>query len=97
MRLSVDGRRPFAAALAGLVAVAWLTLWAWGQSPYGRFLSHAEMDSAGGGGFLALTFVAGWTLMVVAMMLPSSLPLVLMFSVITRQRQDRPLLVGLLL
>jgi predicted metal-binding membrane protein len=46
---------------------------------------------------LALTFVAGWTLMVVAMMLPSSLPLVLMFSVITRQRQDRLALVGLLL
>jgi predicted metal-binding membrane protein len=97
MRLSVDGRRPFVVALAGLVAIAWLTLWVWGQSPYGRFLSHAEVDAAGGGGLLALTFVGGWTLMVVAMMLPSSFPLVVMFGVITRRRQDRLALVGLLL
>jgi predicted metal-binding membrane protein len=35
--------------------------------------------------------------MIVAMMLPSSLPLVLMFGVLTRQRKDRFVLVGLLL
>lgn len=97
MRLTVDGRRPFALALSGLVAVAWLTLWLWGQSPYGRFLSHQEIDAAGGGGLLALTFIGGWTLMIVAMMLPSSLPLVLMFGVLTRQRRDRLVLLGLLL
>src|SRR5437660_5549988 len=97
MRLAVDGRRPFALALAGLIGFAWLSLWLWGQSPYGRFLSHEGIDAAGGGGLLALTFVGGWTLMIVAMMLPSSLPLVLMFGVLTRQRQDRFQLLGLLL
>src|SRR5713101_4508525 len=97
MRLAVDGRRPFGVALAGLIGFAWLSLWLWGQSPYGRFLSHEGIDGAGGGGLLALTFVGGWTLMIVAMMLPSSLPLVLMFSVLTRQRPDRVQLVGLLL
>ena len=97
MRLSVDPRRPFALAMAGLVGLAWLTLWLWGQSPYGRLLSHEGVDSAGGGALLALTFIGGWTLMIVAMMLPSSLPLVLMFGVLTCQRQDRFQLLALLL
>ncbi|MCA1644470.1 MAG: DUF2182 domain-containing protein [Chloroflexi bacterium] len=97
MRLTVDARRPFMAAMAGLIAIAWLTLWLWGQSPYGRFLSHDGIDAAGGGAPLALTFIAGWTLMIVAMMLPSSLPLVAMFAVLTRQRSDRFVLLGLLL
>src|SRR6266852_2493293 len=97
MRLTVDGRRPFVAALSGLVALAWLTLWLWGESPYGRLLRHEGIDAAGGGALLALTFLGGWTLMIVAMMLPSSLPLVVMFAVLTRQRQDRLMLVGLLL
>src|SRR5437016_5092564 len=97
MRLTVDARRPFVLALAGLIACAWLSLWLWGQSPYGRLLSHDGIDAAGGGTLLALTFVGGWTLMIVAMMLPSSLPLVVMFGVLTRQRQDRFQLLALLL
>src|SRR5260370_39023004 len=97
MRLSVDARRPFALAMAALTGFAWLSLWLWGESPYGRFLSHKGIDAAGGGSLLALTFVGGWTLMIGAMMLPSSLPLVLMFGVLTRQRADRFQLLGLLL
>src|SRR5258708_18286816 len=88
MRLSVDARRPFGVALAALVAFAWLSLWLWGQSPYGRFLSHEGIDAAGGGGLLALTFIGGWAPMVVAMMLPSSPPFVVMFSVLTPQPPD---------
>jgi predicted metal-binding membrane protein len=83
--------------MAGLVALAWLTLWVWGNSPYARLLSHDAAAAAGGGPGLALAFVGGWTLMIVAMMLPSSLPLVLMFSALTRRRADRTTLVGLLL
>jgi predicted metal-binding membrane protein len=81
----------------GLVALAWLTLWVWGNSPYARLLSHDSAAAAGGGAGLALAFVGGWTLMIVAMMLPSSLPLVMLFSVLTRRRDDRTLLIGLLL
>jgi predicted metal-binding membrane protein len=97
VRVAVDGRRPFAVALVGLVALAWLALWMWGNSPYSRLLSHDAAAAAGGGPVLALAFVAGWTLMIVAMMLPSSLPLVLMFATLTRRRQDQRTLVGLLL
>ena len=44
-----------------------------------------------------LVFLAGWTLMTVAMMLPTSLPLVTLFRRLTRRRSDRLALVGLLI
>src|SRR5260370_14581909 len=44
-----------------------------------------------------LVFVAGWVVMLVAMMLPTSLPLVAMFHRLTRSRVDHRRLVGLLL
>jgi hypothetical protein len=34
--------------LAGLSGLAWLALYLWGQSPYARFLNHAELDAAHG-------------------------------------------------
>ena len=40
--------------------------------------------------------VVGWTLMSMAMMLPTSLPLLVLFHAVARRRPDRPLLVGLL-
>jgi predicted metal-binding membrane protein len=45
---------------------------------------------------VAVLFVAGWTLMTVAMMLPTSLPLVALFHSLVRQRQDQTRLVVLL-
>src|SRR5437588_8545567 len=97
MQPVVEARRAFTAAMLALVGVAWLALYAWGSSPYARLLSHDAAAAAGGGPGLALAFVGGWTLMIVAMMLPSSLPLVLMFSALTRRRADRTSLVVLLL
>lgn len=96
----IEDRRPFAALLVGLVALAWLTLWAWGLSPYGRFLSHDRLGEAAGGGghpapLLLVIFVGGWTLMTVAMMLPTSLPLVMLFHALVRRRPDAWRLVAL--
>ena len=90
----VDDRRLFTALLVGLVVLAWLALWAWGQSPYGRFLSHQELGRVelgldGGTVLVALAFVGGWTLMTFAMMLPTSLPLITMFQTVTSRRHDR--------
>jgi len=97
----VYDRRPFLITLVGLVALAWLALVVWGQSPYGRFLSHEALEDArlGDGRYLAtlLLFVAGWSTMTVAMMLPTSLPLVLLFRRLTRRRLDGGLLVTLLI
>jgi predicted metal-binding membrane protein len=76
-------------------------LWAWGQSPYGRFLSHEEIEEVeiglnGGAVALGGAFVAGWTLMTFAMMLPTSLPLVQLFRRMTQRRLDSGRLVALL-
>jgi predicted metal-binding membrane protein len=76
MRVVAD-RRYFLLLMGGLIALAWLTLWLWGQSPYGRLLNHDELSGADlSNGLVALVIVMGWTLMIVAMMLPTTdLPL----------------------
>jgi predicted metal-binding membrane protein len=72
--------------------VAWLGLLAWGRSPYGRFLSHEAIESTGGLDLayagLAALFIAAWLLMTVAMMLPTALPLALLFQRFTSSRAD---------
>ena len=84
MRVVAD-RRYFLFLMGGLIALAWLTLWLWGQSPYGRLLNHDELSGADlSNGLVVLVIVVGWTLMVVAMMLPTSLQLVALFYRLTR-------------
>src|SRR3712207_1779305 len=91
-----DDRKPFIALMAALIALAWLALWLGGRSPGGLFYGHHGPGVFAGGGAFALVFVTGWTVMVVAMMLPTSLPLIMLFRTITRGRRDRALLVALL-
>ncbi|MBI2320932.1 MAG: DUF2182 domain-containing protein [Chloroflexi bacterium] len=83
--------------LGTLILLAWLALWLWGESPYGRYLSHHTLGEVRGGGLLMLVFIAGWTLMTVAMMLPTSLPLIVLFRALVQRRRDRQQLVALLL
>jgi predicted metal-binding membrane protein len=78
-----------------LTLVAWTSLWLWERSPYRAFLGHA-----GGVGPLPLEatlFSLGWVLMIVAMMLPSSVPLVLTFRALVGRRRQPGVLVALLL
>jgi len=97
MWVRADTRRPLALLIVALSALAWLALWLWGQSPYGRFLDHHSLDSIRDNGALALVFIAGWAVMIIAMMLPTSLPLITIFHALTRQRPDHAQLVALLL
>lgn len=88
-------RAILAGSLLALSALAWVSLWAWSASPYGRYLHHE-------GGIApvpveAVLFSLGWVLMIVAMMLPSSVPLVLTFGAIVSRRPAPRRLVGLLL
>lgn len=98
-----DRRDLFLPLLIGLISLAWVTLWTWERSPYGRYLNHGalgEIDLAGGPApvlLQATLYVAGWTLMTVAMMLPTTLPLIDIFQRLTRQRLDRRRLVALLI
>jgi predicted metal-binding membrane protein len=75
--------------MGGLAATAWLAVWLWGASPYARYLGH-EADAAGASKWTVLAlFLAGWTLMIVAMMLPTATGLLRAFGRVVRARPDR--------
>ena len=94
----VANQRYFFLLLGSLVALAWCTLWLGGQSPYGRYLTHAELRAADfGNSLVMLAIITGWVLMIIAMMVPTSLPLVATFHRLTRQRAEHMSLVVLLL
>ena len=93
-----DDIRWYRLAVGTLVLLAWAVLAAWGASPFAGLLDHRGI----GEGTLPVSrmavFVAGWTLMVIAMMLPGSLPLINLFSRMVARRPDRAaLLVRLIL
>jgi len=82
-------------SLGALTLVAWTSLWIWERSPYRDFLAHA--GGVGPVPLEATLFSLGWVLMIVAMMLPSSVPLVLTFRALVGRRNRPGLLVALLL
>ena len=94
-------RRFFLALMGSLITLAWLVLWVWEHSPYARYLDHNQLGafdlSAGGVLIPAVLYVAGWTLMTVAMMLPTTLPLLAIFRRLTSNREDRARLMVLLI
>ncbi|MDZ7732281.1 MAG: DUF2182 domain-containing protein [Acidimicrobiia bacterium] len=94
--VTTDSRRRRRIPTAPVVAVvvlalaAWAALAAWGASPHARYLDHASLDDPGlEGPALAGVMIGGWTLMVVAMMLPTALPLVRMVGDVGRRRDQR--------
>jgi predicted metal-binding membrane protein len=85
-----------------LIALAWVALWGWSISPYESYLDHTTApllsDARGNQPLTAgLLFVVGWTMMTIAMMLPTSLPLVMLFRRMIDHRQDAGALIALLL
>jgi len=99
--------RPSLPLIGGLILLAWLTLAIWEMSPYGRYLDHGQWTEIGLAASLcrvlpegpvvlpALLYVSGWLLMSVAMMLPTTLPLMSIFARLTAARPDRGLLMAL--
>jgi predicted metal-binding membrane protein len=93
--------RLFAVLVGGLIVLAWAALLAWGGSPYGSVLGHdglGQTDLRFDSDYAAkaLLFVSGWSLMTVAMMLPTSLPLVILFHTMTHSRHNSGILILLL-
>lgn len=86
----VPGRALVVTSVGLLSLAAWLVLWLLGGSPY---LHHHSANHPGmaPGPFLLL-FVIGWMLMTMAMMLPTSVPLLTVFHTIAGRRDDRALL-----
>jgi predicted metal-binding membrane protein len=85
--------RTFAVVLAGAIALAWAALFIWERSPYGRYLDHDALGNAGSP-YLFVFLVAGWVTMIVAMMLPTSWPLVRLFDRMTSSRPEHIALVS---
>ena len=83
--------------LIAFITLSWITLWAWGRTPYGVHFHHAAIASAlfQDGLRPILFFTFGWTLMTVAMMLPTSFPLLARFHVLVSEREQREWLVAL--
>ncbi len=94
LRAPVRDRTILASLLLALAATAWIVLWVWDASPYGRYLHHDTPTGLGTPLELGL-FVTGWTLMIVAMMLPTAIPLVVTFRAIVGRRRRPGLLVVL--
>ena len=85
-------------SLVAIAALAWLALWLWEGSPYGHFLHHEVVGGVSTSVAVgAVAFTVGWTLMIVAMMLPSSVPLVVTFAALVGRRARPGRLVVLLL
>ena len=81
-----------------LAAGAWLALWL-GEDSASAFLSHSQhLGHMGKPSPLFMPiFIAGWTVMTVAMMLPTSLPILTTFQTLARERADRALLLALVI
>lgn len=98
--LGVERRALFISLFALLIIAAWAALWLWSASPYGRYLEHRGWGEAGVLGALcravpqgelivpALLHAMSWVLMVAAMMLPTTYPLLEMFRRVTGARPD---------
>ena len=94
---SLDRRTLYQLAIGGLVFLAWLALVVWGASPFGKYLSHEPIGESGLVASYVLIFIAGWVLMTMVMMLPSSLPLIDLFVHMIARRSNHVALVSLLI
>lgn len=105
---SAGGRGALVGWLLGLLVVgAWGALALWSASPYGRYLEHGGWGDDGAFAALcraipqgdivvpALLHALAWVLMIAAMMLPTTFPLLAIFRRITRDRPDAGRLVML--
>lgn len=88
-------RAVLAGSITLLTAAAWLALWLADGAGYG-FLHHLPGAHAHHAPpALPFLFVGGWAVMTIAMMLPTTLPVIFTFHAIAGGRRDRGLLVGL--
>src|SRR5258706_247377 len=107
--IATSHRSIFVPVIGTLILCTWFALWAWSASPYAQYLQHGSWLDAGPAAFLcrvvpggdvvvpALLHTTGWVLMTVAMMLPTTLPLLQRFGRMTAARPDSTLLLNLVI
>jgi predicted metal-binding membrane protein len=87
----------FVSLMLALVGLAWLSLALWGHSSDAGHTHHHSLHRPEASRLSVLVvFVAGWSAMTIAMMLPTSLPLITLFRRMTSARPDNTSLVALL-
>src|SRR6185369_16241476 len=88
---ALDERRLRTTLHAAFISLSWFALWAWSRTPAGQHFHHAAMGAAilKQGVSSVLFFASGWTLMTIAMMLPTSFPLLGRFYVLISGKQQR--------
>lgn len=106
---SVSARSRFLPFMILLVFMAWVTLWIWELSPYGRYLDHGRWTELGLAASIcralpagdivlpAFLYIGGWVTMIAAMMLPTTLPLLDSFRRLNNRRENRWQLMGFLI
>ncbi|MDA2919395.1 DUF2182 domain-containing protein [Desulfobacterota bacterium AH_259_B03_O07] len=80
-----------------LALAAWFALWLSSDSSYGFLHTHHLGHHGVSSSSVMLLFVLGWAVMTIAMMLPTTLPIIATFHKITGNRGDRLLLVALVI
>jgi len=99
---TADGTRGrlLAGLLAAITLLAWAALAGWSASPYARYLGHGGWADAGAWSALCAAVPAGgtlvpplahalaWVLMIAAMMLPTTYPLLALFRRLVAGRAD---------
>jgi len=105
--LGEEHSRALAVLLAALAAFAWATLWWWSASPFARYVAHGGWTDLPGIAALCRALPQGnvvvpaalhalaWVLMIAAMMLPTTYPLLALFRRIAAGRADARVLVAL--
>ncbi|MEO8755526.1 MAG: DUF2182 domain-containing protein [Casimicrobiaceae bacterium] len=98
-----------AVLLVALSALAWAALWLWNASPYGRYLEHGGWGDGGALAALcravpqgdivvpAVLHAGAWVLMIAAMMLPTTFPVLAIFRRIAAGRPDARRLTALVI
>jgi len=104
---AIAHRSIFVPVMTGLVVAAWAALWLWSVSPYASYVRHGNWLDLGPAAVLcralpggdvvvpAMLHASGWLLMIVAMMLPTTLPLLEKFRRMTSGRGDAGVLLAL--
>lgn len=92
----VDRPNGVVPAVLVLAGVAWVVLAVSALSPWDGAFDHHGIAELPEHPSRAFVYVAGWTLMVAAMMLPTSLPMFSIFGILTAARPDRRTLAVLL-
>jgi predicted metal-binding membrane protein len=108
IRAIANTQKLFISLIAVISVLAWLALWLSGSSPYGVYFhshgsAHAGHEMHAGHAMatienplaLAALFALGWLLMTVAMMLPTSIPLLGIFFAITKKKRNQWVLTSL--